>query len=185
MPVLPVEAYQFPEDAFPGRDAPKQTWWLLHTRPRAEKAVARALYAARISFFLPVFPKKRKVRKRLQTSQNPLFSGYLFLHGTANDRLIALDTNKLVSCTPIVDTQRIQSELEAIYRVMHSQLEFGPETSWVPGTPVKILHGPLAGIEGSYRRTGRQPSIVIEVRMLNRGVYVELEPWMVSPSSKA
>lgn len=185
MPILLAEPCRYPEDLFSGRDAPGESWWLLHTRPRAEKAVARALHSGGVSYFLPTFEKKRKANGRIQISRIPLFNGYLFLRGTARHRLAALETNKLVNCIPIVDGERIRAELEAIHRVMNCDLPYGPERELVPGTPVKILHGPLAGIEGRYRRDGKRLSIVVEVRMLNRGVFVEIEPWMVATGSKA
>ncbi len=45
MPLLPAEPYLYPENLFAESEAPSDGfWWVLHTRPRAEKAL-RARYA--------------------------------------------------------------------------------------------------------------------------------------------
>ena len=184
MPILSAETSRFPDHLFTLPDPPEEKWWLLHTRPRMEKAVARSLLAAEVPFFLPLYSKRQKISGRIHTSYLPLFGGYLFLRGNDQARIVALETNKLANCLPIVDRARIRSELEAIQRVMSSDLPYGPQNVLTPGTPVKILHGPLAGITGRYCREGKKLSIVLEVQMLKRGVLVELEPWMVASGSE-
>src|SRR5262249_33116911 len=81
-------------------------WWVLHTRPRAEKTLARKCLGRGTPFFLPVYQKEWRSRGRLLRSNLPLFPGYLFLRGTAEDRLHALETHLIVPTLPADDPDR-------------------------------------------------------------------------------
>lgn len=179
MPLLPPEPSHFPNDLFTGPDPAGVKWWVLHTRPRAEKAIARSLFAGEVPFFLPTYEQKRRTKGRVQTSHLPLFAGYMFLRGTDEDRGAALGTNQVANCIPATD--HLRGELEAVYRVMTCESPFGPETPLVPGTPIKIVHGPLAGIRGKVLRRGKRVTVFVEIQMLKQGVAVEVEEWMVAP----
>src|SRR5262249_43471458 len=57
MPLLPLEPFVFPDDLLDQPltgDATLGSWWVLHTRPRAEKSLARRLLRASTPFFLPL-----------------------------------------------------------------------------------------------------------------------------------
>lgn len=180
MPLLPAEPACYPPDLFttpdPG-DGP--VWWVLHTKPRTEKAVARSLYTAGVPFFLPVYEQTRRVGGRVQTSHLPLFPGYVFLRAGDEGRLRALETNQVANCIPVPDQARLRGELEAVYRVMTSGAPIGPESRLTPGTAVTIAKGPLAGVKGTVLRRGNKLTLVLEVQMLRQGVAVEIESWMV------
>jgi transcriptional antiterminator RfaH len=180
MPLLPAEPCCYPEDLFahpdPG-DGP--VWWVLHTKPRAEKAVARSLFKHAVPFFLPVYEQSKRARGRVQTSHLPLFPGYVFLRAGDDGRLKALETNQVAHCIPVPDQTRLRRELEAVYRVMASGAPIGPERKLTPGTAVTIAKGPLAGVTGKVIRHGNRLTLVLEVQMLSQGVAVEIESWMV------
>lgn len=57
MPLLPQEPCLFPANLFDGPAYPTDSssrWWALHTKPRAEKSLARHLYSRKHAFFLPI-----------------------------------------------------------------------------------------------------------------------------------
>src|ERR1700722_14628081 len=106
MPLLPLEPYvsssDFLSQPCPNADHPER-WWVLHTRPRAEKALARQCIKRDLPFFLPLCHKKWLSRGRMQSSFIPLFPGYVFLHGNGEARLGALETNLVAQVIPVVD----------------------------------------------------------------------------------
>lgn len=118
MPLLPPEPFVFPpellvEPAAADSVAPPEfRWWVLHTRPRTEKALVCCLLGRSVGFFLPQYLKDRLSRGRRFASHLPLFPGYLFLHGGERDRLTALETNLVVNCLPVHD----QAQLHATCR---------------------------------------------------------------------
>ena len=187
MPVLPLEPFVFPEDLF-ARPIDFATtpsrWWVLHTRPRAEKALARSLLQHNVCFFLPLFHRDRRVRGRVVTSHLPLFPGYVFLLGDQQARLQALTTNLVAHPLAVGDQPELHADLERVYSLMASGASVAPEERLPPGTPVEITAGPLSGLEGKVIRRGRRMKFVIEVHFLQRGASVEIDRWMIEPRGR-
>jgi transcriptional antiterminator RfaH len=184
MPVLPLEPFVYPNDLFdraPELEPASRQWWVLHTRPRAEKALARQLLQHGISFFLPLFQRERPFRGRLVTSHLPLFPGYVFLLGDQQARLKALMTNTVAQTLTVTDQQELHTDLTRVYSLMASGAALTPEQRLQPGSWVQITRGPLAGLEGKILRRGKRLTFVIEVHFLQRGASVEIDRWMIEP----
>ncbi len=184
MPILPLEPFVFP-DALLEASAPELDgagrWWVLHTRPRAEKTLARKFLQRGLSFFLPLYRHRRRSSGRILSSHLPLFAGYIFLHGDDQARIHALETNLVARWLPVADQPRLHADLARVYRLVTSEAAVSPEDRLQPGTPVEITHGPLAGLEGTVLRRGKQLRVLVEVQFLQRGVSVEVETWMIQP----
>jgi transcriptional antiterminator RfaH len=186
MPILPPEPYLFPDDLFrvtaPPADAPGR-WWVLHTRPRAEKALSRNCLSRRLPFFLPLCQRHTQSRGRLLTSRIPLFPGYLFLLADEQGRLEALTTNLVVNCLPVPDQAELHADLSGVHRLMASEAPLAPEQRLSPGTVVEIVHGPLAGLQGKVIKRGERLRFVVEVHFLQKGARVDIEGWMLEKAS--
>src|SRR5437764_463145 len=106
MPLLPAEPCLYPEDLFSDGSGPRQgdRWWVLHTRPRTEKALARRLFAYKHHFYLPLRQQRWKSNGRSFQSHLPLFSGYVFLRGDEQARLRALETNLVAQVLHVPDS---------------------------------------------------------------------------------
>jgi transcription antitermination factor NusG len=184
MPVLPLEPFLFPGDLL---DRPVTAfeegarWWVLHTRPRTEKALSRRLLSNSIPFFLPLCPRQWRSRGRLLCSHLPLFPSYVFLHGDPQARLAALQTKLVAHCLDVVDQDRMNTDLAAVYRMMTSGRPFTPEERLQPGMAVQITSGPLAGLEGTVIRRRNGLRFLVAVNFLHRGASVEIEEWMITP----
>jgi transcription termination/antitermination protein NusG len=161
---------------------PDARWWVMHTKPRAEKALARRLSSLGRDFFLPLYPSRALRRGRVLTSYMPLFPGYLFIHGNEEHRLDALKTNFVVQCLAVSDQHQLHEDLQNVHRLMSVGQGLTPEERIVPGTSVEIIHGALQGMEGRVIRREKQLRFLVEVRLLQRGVSVELESWMFTPN---
>jgi len=153
----------------------------LHTRPRAEKAVARKLLDSGNTFFLPLYKKQWRSRGRLLCSCAPLFSGCLFVRGDGATRSAALETNQVARVLPVHDQARLHADMASVYRVMQGGMMMVPEERLEPGTSVVIVGGPLAGLEGKVLRRGKHLRFFVEVELLRQGVSVEVEGWMIRP----
>ena len=88
-----------------------ERWWVLHTRPRAEKVLARHCHKRELPFFLPLYHRKWRSRGRLQSSFLPLFPGYVFLLGGGDVRLAALETNLVAQVIPVNDQRQLHEDL--------------------------------------------------------------------------
>src|SRR6266478_3420026 len=105
MPLLALEPFVQPENLLelPIDAVGSGKWWVLHTRPRAEKTLARRFCDRGMSYYLPLYPHEWRSRGRQFNSFLPLFPGYVFLHGDSEDRLHALETNLVAHVLPVDD----------------------------------------------------------------------------------
>src|SRR6266496_2635572 len=169
MPLLALEPFLYPNDLFdlPALDAERpERWWVLHTRPRAEKALARQCLGRQLPFYLPLHQKKWRSGGRLQESFLPLFPGYVFLRGDELVRYAALETNLVANVIPVADQAQLHEDLVQVNRLIDSGSPLTPEERLQPGAKVRVMHGTLAGLEGRVLRREKNCRIFIEVRFL-------------------
>jgi transcription antitermination factor NusG len=188
MPILAPEPFAFPANPFtPAGDGfgPAHSndavgdgqWMVMHTKSRAEKALARRLLDASVRFFLPLYKNQSSSREsgRVTTVHAPLFPGYLFVWGDADARYRALASKLVAQCLPVFDQTALEDDLAAVYRLMTGDLPLVPVQQIPVGTEVEVTAGPFAGLTGRMARLGSRSRLIVEVRMINQGVAVELD----------
>jgi transcription antitermination factor NusG len=176
MPVLAEEPDVFPPDLFaPARPADGLLWWVAHTRPRQEKAVARALLTARLPYYLPCETKRTKVGSRVVPARIPLFSGYVFVRSTVADKWRILATNRVAQLLPVNDQTRLQADLERVRTVLDLGQPVSPERKLEPGTAVTLRDGPLTGMTGTVVRSAGGFKFVVRVDFIQQGVGVVVD----------
>src|SRR5690349_13644039 len=147
MPLLGLEPFVYPEGLLDSASATAgpAKWWALHTRPRAEKTLARRFLDHSVPFFLPVCQRQWRNRGRLFRSYLPLFPGYVFLHGDAESRLTALETNLVAHTLAADDQHQLHADLHRVYQLITSGAAITPEDRLEPGDRVELIKGPFAG----------------------------------------
>lgn len=184
MPILPSEPALYPEELFadvpvlPGAD---QTWWVLHTRPRQEKSLARELRQLHLSFYLPLIARRCHVRGRVMQSHIPLFPSYLFLRGGDQDRLTALNTHRVVRSIAVSAQDELWRDLRQVHTLIGSGAPITPEDRLEPGMLVEIRSGPLAGLRGKIIRSATGRRFVISVNFIQQGASVTIEDFALAP----
>jgi transcriptional antiterminator RfaH len=182
MPILPAEPDLHPIDLWQEQkfESLAGRWWCLHTKPRQEKAVARALLVHNVSYYLPQVVKvDRTPQGRKIQSVIPLFPGYLFLLGDEMARYEAVKTNRLANVLEVVDQQGLIRDLRQIYRLLSSGVTVLPEPVMPVGARVRIKSGPLMGMVGIVVRRGKHDHFTAIVHFLGRGATVQLQDWQV------
>jgi transcription antitermination factor NusG len=184
MPLLALEPTVFPETLLE-QSLPEavagESWWVLHTRPRSEKALARQCMTRELPFYLPLYHKKWRSGGRMQNSYLPLFPGYFFLYGDSEVRHAALRTNLIANVIPVTDQLELHDDLMRVRRLIESDASVTPEDRLQPGAPVRITSGAMAGLEGKVLRREKNLRFFVEVKLLQQGVSVEIEGWMIEP----
>jgi transcription antitermination factor NusG len=178
MPILAAEPNLFPEHLFDPQTADPESerrWRVLHTLPRQEKSLARSLYKTGIPFYLPLIQRRLNIRGRVLTSHIPLFPGYAFLLGSAQERHAALATNRVLHALEVSDQQGLWTDLTQVHQLIASGAPITPEERLVPGTCVEIRSGPLRGLRGKILRTASGQRFVIQVDFIQRGASVLLD----------
>ncbi len=185
MPILPAEPDRYPPELLSGRPEPGlRRWWVLHSKPRQEKSLARYLYAAGLEYFLPTIRKRNRIRGRIVTAQIPLFTGYVFLRADPSERLIALASNRVVQTLAVDDQERLWLDLRQVDILLSSGAPITPEDRLVPGDEVEITSGALAGLTGTIVRTASGRRFVVRVDFIQQGASVLLDDFALVPRGR-
>ena len=152
-------------------------WYAIWTRSRAEKSVAEQLERKRIEVFLPTIQRWSRWKDRRKKVDWPLFPGYCFARF---DPRAALNVRKCVGVATIISVAGElapipHAEIEAIQRVVTSELQFDPCPFLHEGDMIEVLHGPLKGVTGRLIRKGPKTMLLVAITMINRAVQVRLD----------
>jgi transcriptional antiterminator RfaH len=181
MPVLPVEPNIFPAELFEEAEVEDERWWwVLHTKPRQEKALARELVRARVPFYLPLIERKNLVRGHLLSSYVPLFTSYLFVRATGAERIAALSTRRTVRSLQVRDQELLRADLLQVHRLITSGLPITPEQQLYPGVTVEVRTGSLAGLKGKIIREASGGRFVVQVDFIQQGASVTLDDYLLA-----
>ena len=183
MPILGKETSVFPDDLFE-RDfdeSSERVWRAAFTKSRQEKSLARHLEASGIPFFLPLVSKDNRIRGKRVTSHIPLFTGYVFLHATEDERVRSLTTNRISTILPVADQRQLFMDLRQVRQLIDIDAPLTVERRLVAGQRVCIKHGAMAGLEGTITTRRGTARLLVAVQMLQSGVSVEIDDYMVEP----
>ena len=157
-----------------------EAWFAVWTRSQCEVKVEEWLGRRQFEVFLPRVPVRSRRRDRIVVLQQPLFPGYLFLRfaPSRNDYLSVANTDGVVrilgerwdALHPVPDEQ-----VEAVRRIV-TEVKGARAMPWIRlGDRVRIVQGPLAGLEGVAQewRAGRA-TFIVNIDLLQRSVGVEV-----------
>ncbi len=175
MPPLPRERNVFPADLLGDEAGPpggERCWWVLHTKPRQEKSLARQMLQAEVPFYLPLVPRRTLVRGRVLEAHVPLFAGYLFVLADRDERVTALATRRVVRSLVVADQAQLRHDLWQVHRLIASGAPVTPEGRLGPGDAVEIRSGPLAGLRGRVVRGASGRRFVVRVDFIQQGASI-------------
>jgi transcriptional antiterminator RfaH len=183
MPILPAESSLYPDALF-AADRPVaagRAWWVLHTRPRREKSLARALHDGGVAFYLPLTVRRSLARGRPMRAFVPLFPGYLFLLADRDEWMAALSTGHVARPLAVPDQARLWDDLGRLHRLIDSGLPIAHEDRLAPGTTVVVRTGPLAGLRGKVVKTVSGRRFVVQVDFIQQGASIVFEDCVLEP----
>jgi len=176
MPILAPEPELLPPNMFDSTyESDSRQWWVAHTLPRQEKALARQLHDAALPYYMPCDRRRTKVRNRVVTAHVPLFSGYLFVRAAEEERVKILKTKRLAGLLNVRDQDRLWQDLRRVRKVLDLGVPVTIEQRLAPGTPVTIRNGPLSGMSGTVIKSNNGFQFTVAVDFLQRGISVTLD----------
>ena len=184
MPILAAETSLYPENLLSESTAQETTerfWWVVHTKPRQEKALARQLCGYEIPFFLPLIPKENLIRGKRVRSRLPLFSSYVFLFADEKERVRSLTTNRISYLLPVVDQGRLERDLRQFNQLIAADAPLTVESRLQPGQRVRIKTGSFQGMEGTLLSRRGQSRLLVTVDYLLQGASVEIDDYQLEP----
>jgi transcriptional antiterminator RfaH len=156
-------------------------WLVVRTKPRQERVAVRHLSQREVEPYCPLYLEP-PWHPRAPKGPTPLFSGYIFVRCNPHLRL-----NAVSYCPGVLHLVRFDREPATIDQevidalkareadrgyVVPTELEQGIEN----GRKVRVMAGPLAGMEGIFRgylRGGQRARVLME--FLRRRSLVEVE----------
>jgi transcription antitermination factor NusG len=160
---------------------PDDQWYAVWLRSHYEYTVAEQLSARGFHTFLPQIPVWSKAPGPKRTIRTPMFPGYLFVRDTLDkDRYI--DMLKVRGIVRVLEdgwsrlTPVPAEDIDAIQRITASDVVVSPHVHLQHGERVRVLEGPLAGVEGIFVQD--KPSkgrLVVTMDILGRSVAVDMD----------
>ena len=130
-------------------------------------------------FYLPLVKKRAVRRGRRTTSFVPLFSGYVFLYATEQQRITSLTTNRVSRVLPIDDPQRLVFDLRQLRRLIVSDAPLTVESRLAAGNRVRVKQGPFMGLEGVVLTRRGSTRLLVSINFLQQGASVEIDDFVL------
>jgi transcription antitermination factor NusG len=161
----------------PGVHPPECGWWAVYTRHQHEKVVTDMLLGKGLDVFLPLYDSMRRWKDRQKLLSLPLFPGYVFVRTPNVGRLQVVATPGVHMILSHGEREAIipEAEIEAIRRTVESPFRLEPHPFLKCGERVRVMRGPLQGVEGILVRKKTAYRLVLSVDMLTQSVAVEID----------
>jgi transcription antitermination factor NusG len=158
-------------------------WYAVYTRSRHEQMVKNQLDGKGIENFLPFHMKVSQWKDRKKQIHVPLFPGYLFVKMFLRDRVEVLKTFGAVnvvgdgsSPVPIPEPT-----IRSVQAFMEKGLRYNPHPYLCIGNRIRIVEGPLIGLEGILLRKDNKDRLVLSVDLIQRSISIEIDRWKIEP----
>jgi transcriptional antiterminator RfaH len=148
-------------------------WYVCHTKPRCEKRFASLMADEQFEHLLPLYDSIHVYRGRKRIFKKPIFTSYVFVRVSSHQRTRIFQRDLLVRAIVINDYAVFVQQLESVRLVIASGNSFHPAASIVKGRRVKIIDGPLYGVEGMVDAVD-PGCVVVCIDVLRQGVSVKL-----------
>ena len=145
-------------------------------KPRTEKKVEALLVGYHYLHYLPTWVKVTKVQRRKVRTELPLFPGYVFTRLYPEERMAIFRTQHIVRTIEVTDPRRMIHQLRQVEHACRLPTDLKLVESFTAGEYVKVVSGPLRGLEGQVRRIGSAMSIVLTVDILGRALEATVAP---------
>lgn len=149
-------------------------WLVCHTRPRCEKKFAALLSAEKFPHYLPLLPSVRRYAKHLKRFTKPLFPGYVFAQVPDEKRTRIFQQDLLARVIAVEDEATFLHQLDDVKAIVASGLELSVLPLLTKGRRVKIIGGPLYGLEGYVDNPANPQGIILSVDVLRQGLLVRI-----------
>ncbi len=155
-------------------DLAEPRWLVCHTRPRCEKKLAALLAAEELPHYLPLITSVRRYGSATKKFTKPLFAGYVFVQVSALRKARIYQQDLIARAIEIEDEARFLRQVEEVRAIVASGYELSVRPLLTRGRRVKIVGGPLRGLEGFVDDPANPQGVVLAVDVLQQGLLVKL-----------
>lgn len=149
-------------------------WLVCHTKPRCEKKFAALMTAEKFEHYLPLIDSVRRYAQQTKRFTKPLFPGYVFAKIPREKKARIYQQDLLARAIIVEDEEKFLRQLGDVKAIVASGFELSVMPLLTKGRRVKIVGGPLHGVEGYVDDPARPQGIVISVDVLQQGLHVKV-----------
>ena len=149
-------------------------WFVCHTKPRCEKKFSALLKAESFEHYLPLVTSTRRYGTQTKRFTKPLFPGYVFAQIILRQKPRVYQQDLLARVIPVEDEARFLRQLEDVRTIVASGLELTVRPLIKRGTRVRIISGPLWGLEGIVDDPTNPKGIILAVDVLRQGLHIKM-----------
>lgn len=152
-------------------------WYAVYTCVHREKRIAQLLHERGVDYFLPLYEEVHNWKTGPAQLQLPLFPGYVFVHIVLAERLRVLTIPGVVRLVGSGNTPSAlpEEEIHAIRSALAASLRTTPYPYLALGQEVRIIRGPLCGLQGILRRQKSRTRVILSLEAILRSVAVDIE----------
>ena len=158
----------------PSAGAAGETWLVCHTKPRCEKKFSALLTAERIEHYLPLVASVRRYARQTKRFAKPLFPGYVFARLPPERKARIYQQDLLARALPVPDEPAFLRQLADVEAMIASGYELTVLPLLTRGRRVRVVGGPLHGLEGFIDDPANPRGVVLSVDVLRQGLLVKL-----------
>jgi transcription elongation factor/antiterminator RfaH len=154
-------------------------WYVLHTKSRHEKVVNRLLLQKSIEVYLPMVTMRSKRRDRKLMIRVPLFPGYIFVKTDLHPHT-HLEVVKTAGAVRLLGNKQgplavADETIESLQIMVESDHPVTTGHRLKTGDGVMVVHGPFAGVVGTFVRYGGKGRVLVNIEALGQYAGVEVD----------
>ena len=152
-------------------------WYAISTKSNCEHMAAMSLAHKGYEQYLPLYRRCSRQFGRVVETKAPLFPGYIFCRLDPRIPFRIVTTPGVVRIVGFGNepTPVSNAEIEAIQIVLSSGLASEPCPFLFEGQLIRVVRGPLSGLEGILLKKKNEVRMVVSVTMLQRSLSVEID----------
>ena len=149
-------------------------WLVCHTKPRCEKKFAALMAAEKFEHYLALVQSVRRYAQQTKKFTKPLFPGYVFAKVAVEAKARIYQQDLLARAIIVVDETKFLRQLADVKAIVASGFELSVMPLLTKGRRVKVVGGPLHGLEGFVDDPSNPRGIVLSVDVLQQGLLVRM-----------
>ncbi|MHB8638884.1 MAG: transcription termination/antitermination protein NusG [Candidatus Acidiferrales bacterium] len=158
-------------------------WYAAYTCANHEKRVAVQFQGKSVEYFLPLYEAIHRWKDRRMRLELPLFPGYIFVYLPLRDRLRVLEVPGVVRLVGFGDyaAPLPAEDIDMLRNGLRGQTKAQPHPYLTAGRRVRIMSGPLTGLEGILERQKNNFRLVVSIDLIMRSIVVDVNAADVRP----
>jgi transcription antitermination factor NusG len=159
----------------------EKKWYVLYTKPRAEKKIKLSLDAMEIDNFLPLIPQKKKWSDRYKIIETPLFSSYIFVKIDYQKESLKVlkDPNSVnflfFQGKPANISDEEVEMLQIFVEQYPEKIKIEEANLFQKGKEITIKSGPFQGRKAIVEKVKNSTYVVVYIPLLHKKAKVEIK----------